>query len=340
MRFERRSLFTFNMPYALGTMELDGQRCVVAATEDHGPVVISAPPYESARVLVDGPGGCMSLVPHSGVAGELFAIMGCFLGYNFHGGALYRITAAGSGAPGKAEKVVDLPFGHRMEVVDRDGVATMVLANLSALKDTPQDWSRPGAVYSLGLEGREAAGLQLVLPDIHKNHGFLKTKFLGRPSVLISGTEGVFSLDVGPGVPWEFRQVLDHEVSEIAVFDLDGDGVDELITIEPFHGNVLAIYRHSPQGWSRVWEGELNYGHCVLANTILGRPSVLVSNRAGDKDLLLFQFPSGGDLTRPQRTVIDAGVGAANLLVVHGDKELIFTTNQAQGELVRYQVEP
>ena len=341
MRFDKKSLYKFNMPYALGRMRLNGEDCVVGATEDEGPIIISRPPYAEAEILVLGPGGCMSLVSHPEYPGELYAIMGCFLGYKFFGGAVYRITA--EGGPAQADKIVDLPFAHRMEIVERGRERYLLLANLSAGKDNPADWSRPGTVYALPMTDPSSQTWDKlpVLEGIHKNHGFLKCDFQGRKTVLISGSQGLFSLDLAaPG--WEFRPVLPYEVSEIAVLDLDGDGEQELVTIEPFHGPRLSVYKNSAAGWQRVWEAELNYGHCVLAEVFQGKPSILVSNRAGDKDLLLFQFDSpgvGGQFPEPRRIVVDSGVGAANMLLVKSDgREGIIATNQAQGEMVRYLV--
>jgi len=341
MQFEKRALYKFNMPYALGTFVRNGQTCVVAATEDEGEIVVVPPPYTRAEVLVAGPGGCMSLVSHPEFPGELYAIMGCFLGYNFHGGALYRIATLGASVV--STKVAELPFAHRMEIVEKAGQLYLLLANLASTKDSPADWSRAGALYAAALTNPADQKwiLTPVLENLHKNHGFLKCQFLGRPTVLVSGTEGVFELDLSaPGAGWNFVRLLAHEVSEVAVFDLDGDGREELITIEPFHGNVLAVYKASDSGWNKVWEAQLNFGHCVLAGTVAGKPSVLVSNRAGDKDLLLFQFAKTGPAAlRPSRFVVESGVGAANMLfMVHEGQELILATNQTQGELVRYEL--
>lgn len=335
MSFEKKSLYRFNMPYALGTMEKDGQSCVVAATEDQGPIVVVPPPYDHAEVLVDGPGGCMSLVSHPDRPGELYAIMGCFLGYQFHGGALYRVTTG----PTKSQKLVDLPFAHRMEIVERGDDQVLLIANLAASKDSPEDWSRPGTLYALPLQGKTVGTMAPILEGIHKNHGFWKGRLDGKRRVLISGTEGLFALNLeAAGSAWFFEQWLTYEVSEVAVFDLDGDGQDELVTIEPFHGSALCVYHQSPTGWQKVWEAEISYGHCVLADRIDGKPSLLVSNRSGSKDLLLFQFDGSGRFAAPRREVVDAGVGAANMLVVHQDgRERIFATNQVQGELVRYE---
>ena len=39
------------------------------------------------------------------------------------------------------------------------------------------------------------------------------------------------------------HRIFDHEVSEFGFVDFDGDGVDEIVTIEPFHGENFVIYK-------------------------------------------------------------------------------------------------
>lgn len=339
MPFIKTILHRFSMPYALGTMVRNNQNCVVCATEDEGPIVVSAPPYTAAEILVPGPGGCLSLVSDPENPGELYAIMGCFLGYKFHGGALYRVDARGPRAA--AAKLADLPFGHRMDVVRAGGQKYILMANLAATKETPEDWKLGGTVYALPLGPSGPSGsLVPVYEGIHKNHGFLKTTFQGRSSVFFSGEEGLFLLDLDSAPDsWKVRSILPYEVSEIAVCDLDGDGQDELVTIEPFHGPKLSVYKEDSGRWSRVWEAELAYGHGLLAQEFQGRPSILVSNRAGSKDLVWYPFePSGtSPFPNPKPVTIDTGVGAANLLVHQSSgEEFLFAANQTQGEFVRY----
>ena len=117
---------------------------------------------------------------------------------------------------------------------------------------------------------------------------------MGKPSVLVSGTEGLFAADLARGgADWGFERVMQSEVSEVAVFDLDGDGVDELITIEPFNGSALRVYRQEAGRWRTAWEGALEFGHCLWAGPFGGAPSVMASSRAGSRDLLLFRWPGG-----------------------------------------------
>jgi hypothetical protein len=347
MELKKRSLARLNMPYPLGVLVLDGEACVAGATEDHGPILLAHPPFEAAVEMVPGPGGCMALVADDERPGTLFAIMGCFVGYKFHTGGIYRIDPAlgnaDEGAPWTSARIADLPFAHRIDFVSRGGARYLIAATLAADKSGPADWSRPGALYASRVprSATEAWELAPVLEGIHRNHGLLVTRFMGKRSVLISGTEGLFAADLDEeGTEWAFRQIMSREISEIAVSDIDGDGAEELLTIEPFHGNCLRIYKMVSGRWSMAWEAALDFGHCLLAGKLNGVRSILVSNRAGSRDLLLFQFdqPAGtGSFADSKRYVVDPGVGAANMLIVsRGGVDHVFATNQASGEIVCY----
>jgi hypothetical protein len=268
--------------------------------------------------------------------------MGCFVGYKFQGGGVYRIRKAGTArargiGEAAAERVLDLPFAHRIGLVSRGGSRYLLAANLAEDKKDAADWSKPGSVIAARLDdGAAMLTAEPVLSGVHKNHGFLLASFEGRDSLLVGTAEGLFCVDLeSPGPEWPSRQVLPGEISEMALFDLDGDGIDELVTIEPFHGNTLRAYRKTAHGWSAFWDAEISFGHCVLAGTFNGRRSVIVSSRTGDKSLLLFQF--GEDAGRPRRIVVDESPAAANMLVVpQAGGDLLFSANQAEGEIVMY----
>jgi hypothetical protein len=337
MTFEKTVIHHMNMPYAIGTLGSGPERSVVCATEDHGPAVRIAPPFHHAQAFLPGPGGCMALVSDPERGGEMYAVMGCFLGYKFQGGGIYwtRVRQDGEST---AVRVLDLPFAHRIGLVRRGSKRYLLAANLAADKKDASDWSRPGGVYAAQLDGNAETPLRLhpVLTGVHRNHGFLLAELEGAPALLIGAAEGLIAMDLVPAKgEWPSHLVLAQETSEMAVFDVDGDGVVELITIEPFHGNALRAYRRSGKSWSPFWEAELEYGHCVLAGMFDGRRSIIVSNRAGSKSLLLFQF--GDYPARPARVVVDNGTGAANMVVLRdGGRDRLFAANQAAGEIVMY----
>ncbi|MGO9309343.1 MAG: hypothetical protein ACLQDL_10015 [Spirochaetia bacterium] len=335
MRFYKTVIHRMNMPYAIGTLGAGANPSVVCATEDHGPAVLIEPPYRQARTLVPGPGGCMALIPDAERPGDLYAIMGCFPGYKFQGGGVYRVRDGGT-----AVRVLDLPFAHRIGLVTRRRSRYLLAASLAEDKKDTADWSRPGAVHAAELGSGDGAGkltAQPVFTGIHKNHGFVLADFEGRRTLLIGAAEGLFAVDLETaGREWSSRRVLQQGISEMAVFDLDGDGADELVTIEPFHGSALRAYRSTAGGWQAFWETELDFGHCVLAGTFNGRRSVIVSNRAGSKNLLMFEFDAG-EPTRPRKIVVEDGAGAANMLVLpHAGGDLLFAANQAAGEIAVY----
>ena len=332
MTFEKTVVHAMSMPYAIGPLGPGASPAVACAPEDHGAAVRIDPPYREARVLAPGPGGCMALVFDPVAPSDLYAISGCFLGYRFQGAGIDRIR--GGGPP---ERVLTLPFAHRIGFVRRGGRRYLLAASLAADKKDPSDWSQPGALYAAELGPDPGAHLRLepVVTGLHRNHGFLLAEFQGRPSLLLGATEGLLAVDLAEPGGWPVRQVLPGETSEVALFDLDGDGQDELVTIEPFHGNALRAYRRSAGGWAMFWEGELDFGHCLVAGLFEGRRTVLASSRAGGKELLLFVFD--GPRGQPRRIVVEAGAGAANMIVLsHAGKDRILSTNQAAGEVALY----
>lgn len=42
-----------------------------------------------------------------------------------------------------------------------------------------------------------------------------------------------------PDGEWRVEKILEGQVGEIAFADIDGDGLEEMMTIEPFHGNSM-----------------------------------------------------------------------------------------------------
>lgn len=263
--------------------------------------------------------------------GDLYAIQGCFLGYEFEGAGIYRLRGGGP-----LERILDLPFAHRIGLSRRGGHRFLLAASLAAGKKDKADWSQAGAVYAARLDGDEEPGLEPVLPGLHRNHGFLLAPHEGRPSLLIGASEGLFAIDLESSGPrWPVRQVMGNEVSEVAVMDLDGCGEAEIVTIEPFHGSAVRAYKKTAQGYRLLFEAELQFGHCLLAQSFRGRPAVLVSSRAGGKELLLFLFEPGS--LRSRRVVVEAGAAAANMLLVgRPGEERILSANQAAGEIALY----
>ena len=248
MIVSKRSLLQLQSPYAIRTVNLAGVDHVMMSTEGYGPVFLASPPSWRPVRIANGPGGVMAFSRPVGRDASIFAIMGCFPGFQFHGAGIYRFRPVkGLAEMWEQVRVLGLPFAHRLEVVHQKERQILVAATLAQTKDSPEDWSRAGTVYSCTLArdgSSQEWALRPVFADLHKNHGFLVLEG-ATDDVLVSGTEGVFRLRVSPENTsrWSADKWLDRKVSELALVDLDSDGKEEMITIEGFHGDALCIYR-------------------------------------------------------------------------------------------------
>lgn len=329
------------MPYAVSTVSAGGSRHIIAATEGYGPLVTFSPPSWEAVEILPGPGGCMSLIQRPGTPDQVMAIMQCFPGYKFHDAGVYVLEGTMGEGNWRHRRLVDMPFAHRLEVVDRAGTEYLIAASLAETKDSPEDWSRPGAVYAGKLSGRIESPLPMdvVLPGLHKNHGLLVSSLKDKRILMITGEEGLFISDLDDDSPeWKWERMVDHEISEVFLCDLDGDGVEELVTIEPLHGNKLKVYRIAGESWEPVLELPLDFGHGLWVGELRGQKAILVGNRSSSRDLELYTV-DGTDPIRLRKQVLDEAVGAANLAVIPGggnDADYIFATNQATQEIALY----
>jgi hypothetical protein len=321
MNFEKRTLATAEMGYAVATMNIAGARRVIAASESTGPAVVFDGPTFTPRVLASAPGGTMGFAEVPRRDDALLAITRFYPIFKAEGAGIDLFVARnGLEEPWEGRRVIDLPFVHRMATVSTPVGDFLVAASVCGGKAFQEDWSRPGAVVAFRIPD-DLAGVweaEPILEGIHRNHGMAVVTFGGVRSLLIAGTEGVFALSL-PGEtsadgtlipPWSTTKVLDHDVSEVALGDFDGDGAAELAVIEPFHGDRFAVYKEGAAGWSRVYEAELAFGHGLSVGSFGGTPVAVVGNRAGSKDLVCFRVTATAPLEM-ERIVVDPGTGTA-----------------------------
>lgn len=341
MKVEKKSITTMSMPYTVSTIRLGGRDRIVAATEDRGKTITTSPPEWQAHELLSGPGGCMSIAQPSG-SERMFGVFGCFPGYQFHDAAIYEIMPKEGLQAYELRAVFPLPFAHRISFVSRNGAEYLVSANLARTKKSPDDWSEPGAVYAAAVPESTSGEWkqERILGELHKNHCMYSGLLQGRRVLMIGGTEGLFSFDLDSSDEgWTVQRVLKHEISEVVAIDLDGDGIDELVTIEPFHGSRLVVYRKSGTGWNRMGEYPLEFGHGVCGGIVGGKTALVVGNRRGENNLEIFT-PDERPSLKLSRHIVAHGVGAANVtLIDHAGASWIVAANQHDSEVAAYRIE-
>jgi hypothetical protein len=341
MQFNKRRLAESELGYSVTSISLLNTTCVLAAAEGEGPGLVFPAPDLKPSVLSAEPGGCMGFAPIPGRPDQVLMISRFYPIFKADAAGVHLYRAVdGFAKPWSGKRIIDLPFVHRIATVTVAGHGYLIAATVCGGKDFEQDWSRPGKVYVARIPDSDDGEWNLipVLEGLHKNHGMNVGTYKGRETVFIAATEGVYALKVpeDEGAEWESEQIIEGEISEIYPFDLDGDGVDELAVIEPFHGDTVAVYKQSPEGWDRIFAAPLGFGHGLWAGKLGGDAAVIVGNRSGTRNLCCYRVRSASPFEM-EEIVIDAGSGTTNLAVVDlPDGQAIIASNPEHGEYAIY----
>ena len=117
---------------------------------------------------------------------------------------------------------------------------------------------------------------------------------------------------------------------------VDGDGVEEMVTIGPFHGDTLQIYKRDGGMYHKIYTypKPLPFAHAIWGGLLCGRPAAVIGCRGGARELCCF---TGSESDGFHCQVIDSGAGAANVLhdTVDG-REVLLAANREIGEVALY----
>lgn len=340
MKIQKRVLAQLEGVYALCSTELFGKKCFLAATEQHGKCLLFTPPEWSASEVWSGPGGTMSLVPLPQSINTFLAIQNFFPIFKSEDANIVLARFNDNNQKWDVKRIIDLPFVHRFDALRVGLKRYFVAAALCAAKDYQEDWSKPGAAYVGTIPDNldDKWTMKPLIQGITKNHGMCSAIFDGRQVVLVTGNEGVFSI-TPPQTPdrdWAYERLIDQPVGDVFVNDLDEDGKQEIITIEPFHGDGLKVYKQNGKRWEPVFSSAINFGHAIWSGKIFGTNGIVVANRGGAKELEIFT-PVNGDISNMSRQRIDEGGGPTQVVVANEpDKTLVLAANNAIGEVALY----
>lgn len=293
--------------------------------------------FQKREVVWQFGGGCMAMVQIPNVQNEFIAIKDFYLSVS---PSLSRLVwLKHDDVEGWIEKtLLYLPFLHRFEIVTVEGKNYIVAATIADHKEHKEDWSVGGAIYlgELPQDLNQEIKLEKIKDNLFRNHGFIKQVQNGKEYVYFGSDEGLFRLS--PSENFKFDQLLAKPIGEMAFADLNQDGVDELITIEPFHGDKIHIYELKDGQYEIVYTYPdiINFAHSLVPTTLRGVPTFVVGIRRENADLAYIQYVSG----QYERFVIDAMVGPANICVINEEnRDLIISANHSANEAAVYIVE-
>ncbi|MEZ4867191.1 MAG: VCBS repeat-containing protein [Caldilineaceae bacterium] len=260
-----------------------------------------------------------------------------------------------AGEPWVSHWIEEIPFLHRLTLFDVVGAGqpVLIVASLRGAVGEYDEWYDPGGLWLYPLPADPfGPWLRYALDErLHLNHGLAVCDVDGdgRRDLLVGARDGLLWYEPPQGnlcSPWMRWQISPHESSECWAADLNGDGINEILSIEPWHGNQLVLYqcpsgdlRHGP--WTRtLLDDQLKRGHSLEAVDLDGdglREIVVGYNGPGTSLLIYHQDQQ--TTTGWRREVIDDGLGMGQMQVLDldGDGQLeIVATGLSTGNVRLY----
>lgn len=326
--------------YAISQVEVDGRPFYVASSENRGgKAFLIDCGTEEMFSLPDGPGGVMNFVRSAGES-AMFSIEEFFPVFDSATSKIIKVELHRIGDKIVAEKriLAEEPYVHRISQLQEADGTFLAAGILCHHKERGDDWSSPGCLKIGRYEpDMKQLLLETVYDGIFKHHAMQVVKNAdGYDDLYFGGTEGCFRT-TRQGMTWLTEKLLDVPTSDIAVFDLDGDGQEEIAIIEGFHGNHVAIFKQIDGAYCRVLDLPVSFGHVLWCGMLLGEPALVTGSRSDKQDLSLYRLRSNRDsiLDVVQKTELDSGQAPAQIFVQE-ESGVIIATNHDVGELVKY----
>jgi hypothetical protein len=168
-------------------------------------------------------------------------------------------------------KIDQEPSAHRLALVGREGKKELVVSCLMGRGAKAPDWSGPGApLYLLRATAdpfRDPWRREAISDALHRVHGITAFDWEGKGEdvLLAAAFEGVHVLRRRTD-RWELAERIGQSpgASEIRVLRLPG-GTRALASVEPWHGNQVALYTGGPGAWKRrVILDRYKVGHGIV----------------------------------------------------------------------------
>ena len=337
----KQKLASISMCYSITLMEVNGREyCVSASEERDGEIVMIDTETKAVSKITGLAGGVMAIIPIPEKKGAFLAIQKFYPIFDSRAAEVVYCTLPDELSEvmeADVKLVANIPFVHRIALVGEPGNRKMIAATLCKDKDFIEDWSKPGSVYEYSLDDNmQVTDKKVLIEGIFKNHGMYVYEKKGGAYTLISGNEGVWAIDANSNV----QKLSDEPISDLCMYDVDGDGIDEMVCIAPFHGDNMKIFKKAKEGWDCIADEPITFGHAIWSGLCSGEPLVLSCSRGGDKCTRIYH-PVWEDGSLKMETMnIDEGVGASNIYVKEEDGTVVlYASNHGVGEVARYMIE-
>lgn len=341
MKFKKIITGGLEKCYSASSLYINGKQKFLFASEVEAEGIVLDFPF--GKRTFPTPGGVMAMGMWPGTSGGFASVYGFYPPFMASDSGLL-LTVLGKDGSYVSNKILELPYLHRFEVVRTENRNWLILAVLCREKREKDDWSSPGYVAILPIEddGRVREVSPMILLDGQfRNHGMWKGVINGRISVITTSDQGAYAVypaDREEG--WTVERLLEEPCGEAVMYDIDGDGEQELVAISPFHGSNLSVYkkfRQSEGKWQKIWcyPHPLEFAHSLWAGAFHGKRVIFCGHRKGNGNLLAIWVKD----RQWHTSVVDNQVGSSNICVasVSGEQYLL-SANHGKGQYAVYQM--
>lgn len=311
---------------------------LVASEQDHPCLLFDRHGDPVARIW-EKPGGTMSMVQIPGSDGAFLAIRGFYSPDRGKEAAIYLVWE--EDGIWKNKVVAELPCLHRIDILTRDGASWVIACCLKSGYEYDGNWRFPGKTWvcrlpdHLSEEGARLLSFIPLLDNMLENHGYSRDTQDGVMSGIVSCQSGTYRFTPPQeGGQWTVEKICEDPASDAVLIDLDGCGQKELVTIRPFHGDTVAVYKLKDGQYRKAWEYEkrVPLAHAITAGMICGKPIAVIGHRNADRDLFFITYEDGYKVT-----IADHDIGPTNAMLFRTGKEnVLIAANREINEVAYY----
>lgn len=331
--------------YALAKLHYQGKEHFLCAAEKANPCYLITLDGRIEETVWEGPGGVMTMQQIPGTDGQFLATRKFYSPNDSKEASIVIVTPRGKD-DWEVRTLVDLPFVHRFDIVERGGKKYIIACALKSGHEFKEDWNHPGRIFVAALPtdfsqyGEEhQLPLTIIKEGLTKNHGYYRHVDADGTSSIVSTDNGIFHIrpPKTAGAEWEVEILTTDAASDAVLFDLNGDGIEELCAIAPFHGDTIRIYEKQGDVFEIAYTHpeKLAFLHAIFGGEIAGRQTWILGHRKGDMRLIAFTYEDG----KYQVQEIDRGCGAANVMhFVRDGVDVVAAANRETDEIALYEL--
>lgn len=324
--------------YSTMAMKLDGVTHFFYASEEKGYPCYAFPinDLSNRKVVWEKGGGTMSMIPLPNRDNEFLAIMDFYLKETPSVSKLVWFKYSKENGF-ESKDLFYLPYLHRFDLYQVNNTIYLICATIAELKEHKEDWTYPGKIYvsELPEDLNQSIKLEVLKEGLFRNHGYCRSK--NHVGGYFASDNGVFkvSAPLSKGEKWTVESILDGRFSEVAFSDINHDGVEEMISIEPFHGNSIKVYKMINHKYQPIYNypHDLDFAHTIVGTNILNKNVFIGGIRRVKPDLFMISI----DNNEIKTDIIDQGCGPANCNV-HFEDNLVYihSANHTQNHAAVY----